>query len=369
MGPYFVIPKLDIDNLRSWIDFLITLQEDLLKRVKISNDLISDISNEYKQLLSRSGDLERLKSIIQLIQTTTRFKELSVNAQQDIDRLIMAISTISSEPQNWIVSDLKFDAKSKDVVKVEFKPLDVSKFCKSILEKGKKVLMMSATILDSETFSQDIGLAPNDVKIIKVGSTFPIENRQIHPLNIAKLNKDTWAREEVKLAIVRAIDKVMSHFKDRKGLIHCTSYDQLYFIIANISQENKRRLLKTDPDKERDLVIEKHIDSIEPTVLISPSLHLGIDLKDDLSRFQIIVKLPYANLGDRWINAKRNKPGGDRWYAWLSALHTVQAYGRSVRSENDWAYTFVLDSNFNMFVNMNRNILPTWFLDAIKVGQ
>jgi Rad3-related DNA helicase len=226
--------------------------------------------------------------------------------------------------------------------------------------------MMSATILDSETFSQDIGLDSNDVKVIKVGSTFPIENRQIHPLNIAKLNRDSWAREEVKLAIVRAIDKVMSHFKDLKGLIHCTSYDQLNFIMTNISQENKRRLLKTDPNIERDLVIEKHIDSSEPTVLISPSLHLGLDLKDDLSRFQIIVKIPYANLGDRWINAKRNRPGGDRWYNWLSALHTVQACGRSIRHDTDWAYTFCLDSGFAWFIKMNHSILPGWFLESIK---
>ena len=53
---------------------------------------------------------------------------------------------------------------------------------------------------------------------------------------------------------------------------------------------------------DRDEVITKHIDSTEPTVLISPSLHLGLDLKDDLSRFQIIVKVPYGNLGDRWIH-------------------------------------------------------------------
>ena len=134
----------------------------------------------------------------------------------------------------------------------------------------------------------------------------------------------------------------------------------------NISQENKRRLLKTDPDVDRDDIITKHIDSAEPTVLISPSLHLGLDLKDDLSRFAIIVKMPYANLGDRWINARYNSPNGKKWYSWLSALHLVQAYGRSVRSETDWAHTYVLDSEFRRFVNMNRIILPGWFLEGIQ---
>lgn len=151
-----------------------------------------------------------------------------------------------------------------------------------------------------------------------------------------------------------------------KGIIHCTSYDQLNFIMLGISEENHRRLLKTDPDIERDTVIEEHINSTKPTVLISPSLHLGLDLKDDLSRFQIIVKTPWANLGDRWINARFNRPGGKKYYSWITTLHLVQAAGRSVRSKEDWAITYVLDSGFRRFIDMNRNILPGWFLEAIK---
>jgi Rad3-related DNA helicase len=33
-------------------------------------------------------------------------------------------------------------------------------------------------------------------------------------------------------------------------------------------------------------------------VLISPSLHTGLDLKDEQSRFQIIVKIPYPSKAD-----------------------------------------------------------------------
>jgi Rad3-related DNA helicase len=56
----------------------------------------------------------------------------------------------------------------------------------------------------------------------------------------------------------------------------------------------------TDPEIERDEIISEHIAAKKPTVLISPSLHLGLDLKDDLSRFQIITKVPYLSLADRW---------------------------------------------------------------------
>jgi len=69
--------------------------------------------------------------------------------------------------------------------------------------------------------------------------------------------------------------------------------------------------LVTDPEIPRE-VIAAHIESTEPTVLISPSPFLGLDLKDNLSRFQIITKVPYPNLVDRWINEKGTISG--QWY-------------------------------------------------------
>ena len=102
----------------------------------------------------------------------------------------------------------------------------------------------------------------------------------------------------------------------------------------------------------------------KPTVLISPSLHTGLDLKDELSRFQIITKVPYPNKSDRWTNAKRQVD--EEWYYWQTALRLIQAYGRSVRSKDDWARTYVLDSAFSYFVRKNRNSLPDWFVQAIK---
>ena len=100
----------------------------------------------------------------------------------------------------------------------------------------------------------------------------------------------------------------------------------------------------TDPEIQRDEVIAEHVNSSKPTVLISPSLHTGLNLKDDISRFQIITKVPYPNKGDRWIEAKRKID--EDWYYWQTALRLVQGSGRSIRSKEDWAKTYVLDSAF-----------------------
>jgi len=58
--------------------------------------------------------------------------------------------------------------------------------------------------------------------------------------------------------------------------------------------------------------------------------------------------VPYPDLRDRWINEKRKNNG--QWYTWQTALRLVQGYGRSIRSNKDWAVTYVLDSGFVNFV-------------------
>jgi len=156
--------------------------------------------------------------------------------------------------------------------------------------------MLSATILDAKAFCSSVGLKYEDVKVIRVGSNFPVKNRPIHALGVAYLNYNNLQKTEVKTTIAHAIDKIMTAHKEWKGIIHTTSYEQLNFIKQNISKINQRRLLETNPDVERDEIIDEHFKTSKPTVLISPSLHLGLDLKDDLSRFQIITKVPYPSL-------------------------------------------------------------------------
>lgn len=75
----------------------------------------------------------------------------------------------------------------------------------------------------------------------------------------------------------------------------------------------------------------------------------------------ILQAIPYPSKGDRWTDVKRDRDSA--WYNWQTALALVQAYGRSVRSKDDWAYTFILDSAFDGFIS--RNKLPTWFTEAI----
>jgi Rad3-related DNA helicase len=221
---------------------------------------------------------------------------------------------------------------------------------------------MSATILSKDYLCRTTGLDPEKVKFIRIeDSDFPIKNRPIHMMNIAWLSAKTMNANMPK--IVQAIDNIMSIHRNEKGIIHTTSYIQLQFIRDNISKENAGRLIETAFNLDRSEVLRKHFESKKQTVLISPSLHLGVDLKDDLSRFQIIVKVPYPDLTDKKIAAKKSRD--QKWYTWNTVLRLVQAYGRSVRSSDDHATTYILDSSASFLLKSANNLIPRWFTEAI----
>ena len=67
---------------------------------------------------------------------------------------------------------------------------------------------------------------------------FPLQNRPIYPLNIAYLNFNNLRLQEVKANIAMVIDNLMTLYRNHKGVIHTTSYEQLNFIKENISQQS-----------------------------------------------------------------------------------------------------------------------------------
>jgi ATP-dependent DNA helicase DinG len=385
------------DDIERWVDFLIDLETKMLvatdnsslaKLLAIERNVKYNYCNKGRKEISAaaavkkdSNNKNRIVSASELFDsdyeiekkyaidddilkksTRTFGEELAVDAIKDTERLTRTINSILLNPKNWIISEIKKDNYKVD--KLELKPLDISSYCKSVFEKGSKVLIMSATILNNKAFCKSIGLGIDDVKFIRVKSDFPVEHRAIYPLNIAYLNYSNLQSLDTKVKISRAVDNLMSIYKNDKGIIHTTSYEQLTFIKDNISKENARRLLITDPEIQRDEVIFQHTSTKKPTVLISPSLHTGLDLKDELSRFQIITKVPYPSKGDRWTNSKRESD--EEWYYWQTALRLIQAYGRSIRSKDDWAKTYILDSAFSYFIKKNKNMVPDWFIQAIK---
>lgn len=335
------MPEGNVEEVGTWIEFCKEFRERL-----------ADFAEKAEGIIERSNQKFSVEPYTErnLIEAIEREKNLEA-----------VIQDIESGPENWIVSSITRDEKG-ELAKASLVPLDVSGYFDSILEKGSTVLFMSATILSKDYLCKTVGLEPAKVKFIRVeDSDFPVKNRLIHPKNVAQLNARTMTENMPKIA--QEIDRILDSHKDEKGIIHTTSYSQLQSIKQNLSKANASRLLETGATLERTEVLEKHFQSKRPTVLISPSLHLGVDLKDDLSRFQIIVKIPFPDLTDKRIAEMKRRDAN--WYVWNTVLRLVQSYGRSVRSSEDHAVTYILDSNFSYLLRIGDSLLPKWFKEAI----
>jgi Rad3-related DNA helicase len=209
------------------------------------------------------------------------------------------------------------------------------------------------------------GLDEGDVRVFSTGSPFALEQRPIFYRPVGAMSQATRARLEPALfAEVAAI--LAAHATD-KGLIHVASYEAGRRLVHDLNvraPRESRRLLWIDSAEGKAAALGHHRASAQPTVLVSPSLREGVDLPDDFLRFQVLTKLPYPGLGDPWTSARRTRD--PRWYAVETAKGLVQAYGRSCRHGEDHGVTYVLDAQFERFLQHYRVLLPEWFLDAAE---
>ena len=76
-----------------------------------------------------------------------------------------------------------------------------------------------------------------------------------------------------------------------------------------------------------------------------------------------LSKVPYPYLGDKLVRKKMNK--WDWWYPLQTAKSVVEAVGRSVRSHDDFAVTYILDDDWHRFYERNVRFFPMGFRNAI----
>lgn len=218
--------------------------------------------------------------------------------------------------------------------------------------------MMSATIVDKQVFCESLGLKDLDVAYLSIPSPFPVDNRPIHYLPAGSMSKG--AIDKTLPIVVETIKLLLEKHASDKGIIHCTNYKIAKFIKENIDSS---RLMLHD-STNRDEVLKVHINSEDPTVLLSPSMMEGIDLKDDLSRFQIVCKVPFPYLGD--LVVKKRMERNEKWYPYMTAKSIIQALGRSIRNETDHAVSYVLDADWDRFYGRNKHLFPDEFIKMIK---
>lgn len=245
-----------------------------------------------------------------------------------------------------------------------WKPVYVSGLADRYLWRhGERFLLMSATILEPRTFARNLGIPDGEWEFIDLPSTFPKENRPVYYIPAANMTHKTAEAEWPK--VVEAVDAVLDRHPDKKTLVHSVSYSLTRYIADR--SRHKGRMVIYNSARERGDAVERFKSSPEPLVIVAPSLERGLDLPGDLCRVVIITKFPYRSLGDKQVSARLyGSKDGRAWYVIDGIRTLVQMSGRGVRSESDWAITYVIDSQFGLVLKEWRNAFPAWWLEALE---
>jgi ATP-dependent DNA helicase DinG len=320
-----------------------------------------DFAEEILPMFNKQST--KLEELLKKTNSTSDAAIAQMQNKQYLDNQIRRIHMLKISREEDFVEWVVERGRNTEGQWLTFKPVKVSSFAQSLLfDFADKVLMLSATILDSSTYLRSLGIHPEQAEVIRVDSEFPPENRPIYVRPVAKMTRHTLEQEMPKL-MKEIVELFESHPND-KGVIHAHSYKIAGYIAKHLPKQLQHRLVTHFDSHGREAALDKHVQSIHPTVLLTPSMTEGIDLADDLSRWQVICKIPYPYLGDPQV-AKR-KDIDPAWYDWKTCLTVVQAYGRSIRSADDYAVTYVLDADFGTFVKRQQKRLPGWFLEAIQ---
>jgi len=273
-----------------------------------------------------------------------------------VDRFI---GDYDSSPTNWVMNTIEPPPGGKVGRKYEFKPVDVAPHAHgSLYDFGERVLLMSATVIDKDTYCRSVGIDPDATAFIHIATPFPVSNRPIHYLGAGSMARNSI--DSTLPHVVAIVKQLLELHANDKGIVHCVNYRIAQHLFDAL--RNDRLLLHGSGNRED--TIKEHLAAQRPTVLLSPSMTEGVDLADTASRFQVLCKVPFPYLGDRVIQLRKERNGG--WYACQTARSVIQALGRSIRNADDYATSYILDSDWERFYRMNSTMFPPEFKAALQ---
>jgi len=245
-----------------------------------------------------------------------------------------------------------------------FKPLKVDNFSDYIFAWGSKVLLMSATLPNTNILCNSLGINPKDTARLNIPSTFKKENRPIIYKPVGRMSYSYWEATIEK--IVRYLSEYCKTHKE-KILIHCVNYRIAGIVTSSSGMTHDYSFFYHEGAGDRTVMLDKFKEADAPAMLVSPSMESGVDLPGDLCHVQFILKVPYLSIADKQV---QERMAIDRdWYISCTINRLVQMCGRIVRSEDDWGKTYILDECFADLIRHNKRFFPSWFLESVAVER
>lgn len=231
----------------------------------------------------------------------------------------------------------------QDENEISVKPIFVSDMFEKLINADFN-LLMSATISDQYARRT---MTLENAKHIRLPPSFARENKKVVFFKPANLNYTTLKDQKVVKQLQATCFEIAAHHsaKGERGIVLAPSFD----LTTGVAQAFEGAGLKATlfehrrGEKLADVMGRfKRFDD-GPAVMLTPAGFEGLDLAGDISRYQIILKAPFGSLGE--ARMKKILDVYPDIYSLLCLMKVVQGAGRSVRGFDDWATTYMLDSN------------------------
>jgi len=344
-----------INSIDSFVEFC---EEVLVNEI---SDRMASIKWEMKKSTTgNTTQINRDLKIDKVFGENTNSSVKLMNVLGDLENYLSKIENFikdyAKSPENWIMETTINKNKQKEI---NVQPVWAHPYLeKYIWSKYDYVIMMSGTILDKDVFSYLNGLSVHQTVYYSINSPFDVKNRPIYYMPLGRMTYNK--KEETFDKYIPFIGKLMNKYKNKKGIIHTHTYELANWVKEKVIDE---RLIFHEMDSKNQ-ALKEHYESDSPTVLCSPSMSTGVNLENDRARFQILLKIPYPSLASK--KNKMRQSTMPEWYTWRTIIGIIQAYGRGIRSYNDYADFIILDGCFSDIMMHNSDKIPNWVMDAIK---
>lgn len=333
-------PRLKDESVKAGYSWLMDLNERAL-----------ELREELNDILQNTKHPKFNKSLIQ-----KRFVDRLI---QDCDKVI-ANWGFNGENDNaveYVIEKIEPDPYNKNTKEgVLFTPYRANKLAHRLFETADRVILMSATIIDHMKEMEDLGIRRDQYVYIEAPASFDPKKSPIHIVGNYPLTYKTMDSNLPK--VIELTDKIIKKHKNDKGLVHTVNFK----ITKSVEEKiNDDRLIFRDDGRNNIALLKEHTETDAPTVMVSPSMSHGVDLKGDLGRFQIIMKIPYLPLSSKRIKLLSKEDY--RWYVNKTLSTLVQMAGRCTRNDDDHSVTYIVDGSATSLIQRNWNKLPKYFRD------
>ena len=331
------------------INFEMLKRMDILVRPFYSKNNANVVKWITSLLLDISDKIDQLRDIIS--NSNTNNKKFLIETRRQFVGLRNLHTKLSLILDTWNDSEYLFET-SKDGI--TFMPLKVNNLSNHLFKYADKVILMSATIIDPTNFCKTLGI--DKFKYVEAESSFDANKAPIYCNTKIKLNYHNLKRNLPK--IIKQVEGICEYHENDKGIIHTHNNTITSSLQKKLFND---RFLFREPGVRNEEILDTHLSNDKPTVLISPSMSHGVDLKDNLARFQIIIKAPYLPTKDKRI--ERLMKDDFNWYTNKMLCSVIQSCGRGVRSKKDYCTTYILDGAVVESIVNNKHKLPKYFIN------